>query len=99
MDIGDVRVDTFEGREGETFSIEFADGKLDLTLVAVERLPDEWGRAERQDAFSLIFEDPGGRLLPQQVWPLDHEELGRLEVFLVPLEPEGAATRLQAVFT
>ena len=94
-----MTVETLLGREGEIFSIAFADGTLDLTLVAVERMPDEWGRAERVVPFSITLEDPTGRLLPQQVWALDHDELGRLEIFLVPLGPEGEATRYQAVFT
>jgi hypothetical protein len=99
MDISDVTVETFEGREGERFSIQFADAALDLTLVSVDRMPEEWGRGETREPFSVVLEDPGGRLLPQQTWPLDHDELGRLDVFLVPLQPEGAATRYQAIFT
>ena len=98
MDISDVTVETFEGRVGQRFSIQFEDGTLELTLVAVERMPEEWGRGEAREPFSITLEEPGGRLLPQATWPLEHDELGRLDVFLVPLEPEGAATRYQAIF-
>ena len=54
MEIGDVTVDTFAGREGERFWITFADGELDLELAAIERPPEHWGSVEREP-FSVIF--------------------------------------------
>ena len=99
MDIADVTVETFAGREGETFSIQFADAKLDLTLASVQRSPEPWGRAEMREPFSLAFHGPLEHILPQQIWPLDHDEIGRLDVFLVPLEPGDDAAQYEAVFT
>ena len=97
MDIAEVTVETFAGREGETFSIRFDDATLELTLASVKRAPEEWGRAER-DPFSIVLHGPLEHALPQRIWPLDHAELGRLELFLVPLGPEGGVMRYQAVF-
>ena len=99
MDIGDVTVETFAGREGEAFTIQFADAKLELTLAEVTRPPEDWGRSDRREPFSLMFHGPIEHVLPQRVWPLDHEELGRTELFLVPMEPEDGAMRYEAVFT
>ena len=99
MDIADVTVETFAGREGEVFSIGFADATLELTLAEVNRGPDEWGRGGRREPFDVVFHGPLPHVLPQSVWPLDHDELGRLELFLVPLGPAGDAVRYQAVFT
>ena len=99
MDIADVTVETFAGREGETFSIQFADATLDLTLASVERSPEPWGRTDMREPFSLAFDGPLEHVLPQQIWPLDHDEIGRLDVFLVPLGPAGDAARYEAVFT
>ncbi len=100
MDIGDVTIETFAGREGETFSVALDDARLDLTLAAVERMPEGWGRTDAREPFSVLFDGPLERVLPQRTWPLEHADLGRLEIFLVPLGPEGEATmRYQAVFT
>ena len=99
MDIADVTVETFAGREGESFSIQFADATLDLTLAAVEPAPGEWGAGQGRTAFSVAFDGPTEHVLPQGIWPLDHEELGRIELFLVPLGPEGEAMQYEAVFT
>ena len=99
MDIGDVTVETFAGREGQAFSIQFADAQLELTLAEVERHPEEWGHADRREPFAVVFTGTAEHVLPQAIWPLDHEELGRIELFLVPLEPEDGVARYQAVFT
>ena len=102
MDIGEVTVETFAGREGETFSIQFADAKLELTLAAVEGMPEEWGRTDKREPFTLTFHASAEHVLPQQIWPLDHAEIGRLEIFLVPLGPaddDPQRMRYEAVFT
>ena len=100
MDIGDATVETFTGREGQPFTIQFADARLELTLAEIVRPPGDWGRTDTREPFSLMFHGPAEHVLPQQVWPLDHEELGRLEVFLVPVElraDEGVSV-YEAVF-
>jgi hypothetical protein len=99
MDIGDVTVETFDGREGEVFTIAFADGTLDLTLAEVQRMADDWGRSEQREPFSAFFDGPLEPVLPQRIWPLDHEELGRTELFLVPVGPEDGKMRYEAAFT
>jgi hypothetical protein len=100
VDIGDVTVETFAGRDGERFAIQFADAELELTLAEVVRPPERWGRADRREPFSLFFHGPAEHMLPQQTWPLDHDELGRLDVFLVPVEArqEEGVIVYEAVF-
>jgi hypothetical protein len=98
VDIADVTVETFEGREGQQFSIQFADAALQLTLAEVSPAPAHLGQGETRAPFSILLHGPLEHVLPQRVWPLDHDELGRLEMFLVPLGPEGEAMRYQAVF-
>jgi len=98
VDIADVTVETFAGREGEVFTIRFADGALELELAEVTGAPGGWGRMEAREPFSIVFHGPAEHVLPQRVWPLEHDELGRIELFLVPLGPEGDAMRYEAVF-
>ena len=99
MDIGEVTAETFAGREGETFSIAFADAVVELRLAAIERAPGHWGRSDRREPFSIALTGPRAPVLPQQIWPLDHEELGRLELVLVPLGEQDGLMRYEAVFT
>ena len=98
MDVAGITVETFAGREGQAFTIQFADARLELTLAEVTPSPGHWGSAEREQ-FAVVFEGPLEHQLPQQIWPLDHEELGRLPIFLVPIEATDQAMRYQAVFS
>ena len=50
-------------------------------------------------AFSLIFSAPRGPWLPQSVYPMRHDVLGAIEIFLVPIGLVGDANGYQAVFT
>ena len=65
---------------------------LELELVEVTVLPrDPNGRAP----FSLEFQGDPAFTLPQAIYRVEHERLGALEIFLVPI----AHGRYEAVFT
>ena len=65
-------------------------GDEELRLVQVELR----GHAAKRPAFSLIFEGGPDPPLAQAIHRLEHETLGVLELFLVPLGP----ARYEAVF-
>jgi hypothetical protein len=49
--------------------------------------------------FVLHFHGQHRGHLPQQIWRLNHETLGNLEIFLVPLGPDGnRGMQYEAVF-
>jgi hypothetical protein len=100
VDLEQVTVETFAGREGERFWITFADGEFDLELTLVRQAPDEWGSTGKRKQFSLIFHGTLEHLLPAQIWQLEHDELGTLGVFMVPVGPNEAndAMRYEVVF-
>lgn len=102
MDVADVTVETFAGREGQRFWIAFSDAELDLTLASVTRAPEHFSRTDKREPFSVIFHGTLEHVIPAQMWPVQHEELGTLEMFLGPVGPateEGVeAMRYEAVF-
>jgi hypothetical protein len=100
VDVGDVTVETFAGREGQRFWITFADAELDLELAMLTRAPENFGSGKRQP-FTIVFHGTLEHVLPQRTWPIEHEELGTTEMFLTPLGPNEAndAMRYEAVFT
>ena len=92
-----LTIDSFAGHQGSSFRL-VADGNqtLDLTLADVTALGDSGVR----QAFSLIFHAPvGGPTLPQRIYRLEHETLGSLDLFVVPLGPKGGAFRYEVIFT
>jgi hypothetical protein len=89
---------TFAPHLGEGFTLAVADTRVPLTLAAVDALPPLTG-AGRREPFSLVFRGPRHQGYPQGTYAVDHPELGRLDVFLVPIEPDAQGARYEAVFT
>jgi Domain of unknown function (DUF6916) len=97
-----VSFDQFSGRVGQTFQIG-TDGGPSISAELVEATegaeaggtgPD--GQARQQ--FALVFRGPAEPVLPQATYAVEHDELGRLEIFLVPIGPTGSGMRYEAVF-
>jgi hypothetical protein len=94
--LADLTADDFEARSGEGFALAAADREVELKLAAVQRL----GHALRAGgAFSLQFHGPAGPAIPQATYPLRHEALGTLELFIVPLGPKDGVNRYEVIFT
>jgi hypothetical protein len=88
-DLENLTVADFEPLIHERFRMAT---QFDVELVDVTEIPREpGGRAP----FSLVFEGGPTPPLPQGIYSVEHDDLGTLEIFLVPL----AADRYEAVFT
>lgn len=48
--------------------------------------------------FSVVFSGPSEPVLPQGIHTVEHEQLGTLELFLVPIGPGEEGMRYEAVF-
>jgi hypothetical protein len=62
-------------------------GAVELELIEAKALPVRPGAP--REPFSLIFRGPSGVPLEQTIYRLSHDELGELDLFLVPLGSEG----------
>ena len=87
---------TFADRVGDAFIATPSLGgePLELELASCDESPH--ARPDHP-AFSLEFHAPGPGHLPQQIFTLEHAELGEFDLFLVPLGPEGNRMRYEAV--
>lgn len=101
MSLATVTVEDFERYAGSdfTFRVEVPEGAQApaLKLVSVRRV----GAAVdgRRQPFSLVFEEDRATPLPQSIYPLAHESLGDLDIFIVPLSQVGLRCTYEAVFT
>jgi hypothetical protein len=89
----DLTIDDFRPLLNDHFRIapDGADA-FEVELVEVTEIPREpGGRAP----FSLVFRGGPNPPLPQQIYRVEHEKLGGLDIFLVPI----AVDQYQAVFT
>ncbi len=97
-----LTVDAFAPLVGATFALhDEAAGRLELELV--EARATEPGAAPRdatgrRTPFALLFHGPGEPVLPQRIRRLEHEALGVLEIFIVPVGRDAQAVHYEAIF-
>ena len=69
----------------------------DLTLIEAEATRFAL-RPDGSPPFSLIFRGPMRPILPQSIYRLNHEILGVLELFMVPIGPDQTGMCYQVIF-
>ncbi len=83
----------------QTFHLPAKPGDLELELIEAEALPGAEPAPEGQrQGFSLIFRGPMDAVLDQGTYPLEHPEMGNLELFLVPIGPDAHGLCYQSIF-
>ena len=90
----DVTPETFRPHLGTEFQLVLADGgRMPVTLGEVTDYPVH-PQSPRSEPFGLRFDGPADAVVGQGTHVLEHEAVGRLELFLVPIGPG----RYEAVF-
>ena len=93
----------FEDREGEFFYLPGPnDTRINLALTEVgspeERILHRARETAGREPFNLLFRGPLEPFLEQQMVVLQHDELGQLELFLVPVGQDDQGYYYEAVF-
>jgi len=71
---------------------------IDLKLVEVKGYAKKAEEESGMERFSLFFTGPADVLLQQHLYPLAHEVMGEMEIFLVPIGRTADGFRYEAVF-
>lgn len=87
--------ENFAGCLGEIFHLcpDHPEG-FDLVIELVSELKTGNG----QESFTVYFRGPSEKWAPQATYPLAHERLGRMEIFLVPVERDEKGVLYEALF-
>lgn len=88
----------FARHQHERFRVAVENGQVDLELIEATDLGPAAVVAARRRNFSLIFRGPRETVLPQRIHCLKHDALGEIQIFLVPIGPDAAGMRYEAVF-
>ncbi len=89
----------------ETFLIHFGeDEPWETELIEVSELKHQRAGTDEvgldQQAFSIVFRSPKVDIyLPQSIYAIEHEKMGRLELFLVPIGRDKHGMCYEAIFT
>ncbi len=95
MNLSDATHELFNGVIGDSFSIE-AEGVNAIELISVEVKPSH--EDAKRTPFVLTFHGPVEAVLPQSIYVLEHQKLGQLEIFLVPVDKDKSHVHYEAVF-
>jgi len=80
-----------------TFDIHGNDARrAQVTLTEITSITPK--TASQRLQFSIVFSGTRGEVWPQQIYRLEHADLGALDVFLVPISASADGTRYEAVF-
>lgn len=94
-----VNLATFTPHVNETFSAKLESGEtVEFTLYEATALPANDYPGKARDPFQLRFSAPTEEMLPQGHYLLSNTALGEVEIFLVPVRPDGDHHCYQAVF-
>jgi hypothetical protein len=92
-------LDSFKDHVNTSFKVSVEGNPVDLELIeAAESGGEPIAESERKP-FSLLFRGPQGVNLEQQIYALEHDKVGKLEIFLVPVQPDDKGPCYEAVFT
>jgi hypothetical protein len=96
-----MTLDTFAPLQGTDFELDEADRAVVVTLVEVKALRGEGETLPqgRREPFSLLFTSEEELPLEQRIYRLRHPQVGTVELFLVPMQPDESGSYLEAVFT
>ncbi len=99
MMLDSVTLTSFVDCLGTVFRLDAGEAlSLELTLIEAEATRFS-SQADSSSAFSLIFRGALQPILPQQIYKFEHDRLGTLEMFIVPIGPDNQGMRYQAIFT
>lgn len=100
-ELAELTLETFSGRLGDRFQLTPAGSGAEASPVEL-RLSEAVALGEAppglRSPFSIVFSGPAENIQPQGVYRLEHEVLGRFELFLVALQPAGGG-RYEAIFS
>ena len=90
-----LTIEMFEGHQNSKFQMHYGDSQTaDLELVGVKDVVS----SERQKQFSLRFLGPMEAPILQGIYRLDHDTLGSLDLFLVPIARDNTGVSYEAIF-
>ena len=97
-----LTVDDFKPAVGQPFQLS-AEGAEPIEAELVDaRTHEAEAPATADDGtrtpFTLTFRGPVEPVLPQQIYRVEHDSVGPLEIFLVPIGADQGGARYEAIF-
>lgn len=97
--LASLKLEQFQGREGERYRLEGPGGAIELLLVEVQHTKRALHVGATREPFVLLFRGPLERPLPQNLYNLRDPRLGLIEgIFLGPVTAPASPRFGQGIF-
>ncbi len=98
VDLLEIKMNDFQGCLNDLFRIHLDENQsLQFKLIEAKELSNF--NQDKGKPFSLLFSSEEKGILPQQVYTIEHSQLGNLDVFLVPIGSDEKSINYEAIFT
>ncbi|HWO02282.1 MAG TPA: hypothetical protein VNS63_23755 [Blastocatellia bacterium] len=88
-------LETFTPHVNTTFLMHYGDSQTaELNMTSATDV----GSSSRQIQISLKFQAPVSAPVAQGIYRLDHDKMGVLDMFLVPIDKDAAGVYYEAIF-
>jgi len=91
-------LETFSPLISSSFALSIEARGLTAELALIQARSLGSSDAGGRDPFSIVFLHRSEEILPQGTYPLEHDQLGTFELFIVPIGQDTDGTRYEAVF-
>jgi len=95
----------FSPHLNQTFKIHYHSTKilearlvLEVELIEVTDYAGKLMGPSKRRPFTILFRAPKDTILPQAVYKLEHDKMGTVELFLVPIMPDEKGSLYESVF-
>lgn len=94
----DLTEQEFSRHLNSTFQLNLEHHSMELKLVEVSAYLPGKNEQAGMERFSIYFDGPPDRRLPQGLHHLEHADMGGFDLFLVPIAGDEKKLRYEAVF-
>lgn len=95
--LGQLTFETFNKQLNSQFRV-LVDSANTTQIELIEALQSDSAANPPQEIFSLLFRGPASPKLSQRTYCFEHDELGRFDLFIVPVGQNQSGMLYQAVF-
>ena len=92
----DLTVEKFAAHLNDTFTVIHPTSGAELVLIEAVSVPG--GQPDGRRPFALLFHGPLAPLLPQATYRFEHSGFSALDIFIVPVGPDGDRMQYEAIF-
>jgi len=97
MELHELAAADFRQHIGGSFRIHYGGAQpLQVRLSEVADMPPN--AANLREPFSLLFHGPSDGWLQQGTYAFEHDAMGRMEIFVVPLGADAEGMRYEVIF-